>query len=270
MRRAGTLTEVDQEQTWTVGPAAEAVGTTVRALHHYDALGLVVPSGRTAAGYRVYTGADLDRLRAVLVHRELGFALDEVAALLDGDADDRLRLVREQLDRVSRRIDRLQQVRAALETEMEATDERHGADPGREARAVRRARGPRTRRTYAARGRGALGGHRRLPDLGAADLAVHQGGLGGGRRPRPTASTPGSSRCCGPGSPRTARRPARWPRSTASTSAAGSTTARPRCTPASGRMYVEDERFTQTYEDIAPGLAAYVSTAVQANAAARG
>ncbi len=64
---------------WTVGAAAEAVGTTVRALHHYDALGLVVPGGRTDAGYRVYADADLDRLRAVLVHRELGFGLGEVA-----------------------------------------------------------------------------------------------------------------------------------------------------------------------------------------------
>ena len=54
-----------QERTWTVGPAAEAVGTTVRALHHYDAIGLVVPGGRTEAGYRVYTGTDLDRLRVL-------------------------------------------------------------------------------------------------------------------------------------------------------------------------------------------------------------
>ena len=67
----------------------------------------MVPSGRTDAGYRVYTGADLDRLRHVLVHRELGFALDDVAALLDGDPDDRARLVREQLARVTDRIDRL-------------------------------------------------------------------------------------------------------------------------------------------------------------------
>ena len=109
------------QQSWTVGPAAAAVGATVRALHHYDAIGLVVPGARSDAGYRVYSEDDLDRLRHVLVHRELGFALEDIGALLDGDGDDRTRLVREQIDRVDERIDRLQQVRAALETEREAT-----------------------------------------------------------------------------------------------------------------------------------------------------
>lgn len=107
-------------ETWTVGPAARLVGATVRALHHYEAVGLVRPSGRTPAGYRVYTEADLDRLRQVLVWRELGFGLDAVPALLEGGAADRLGRLRAQLDAVAQRIDRLQQVRAALEQEVTA------------------------------------------------------------------------------------------------------------------------------------------------------
>jgi DNA-binding transcriptional MerR regulator len=107
-------------QTWTVGPAARLVGTTVRALHHYDQIGLVTPGGRTAAGYRVYTESDLDRLREVLVWRELGFGLDAVPALLRGERADRLALLLEQVDAVAARIDRLQQVRAALEEEVRA------------------------------------------------------------------------------------------------------------------------------------------------------
>ena len=110
----------ETQQTWTVGPAARLAGTTVRALHHYDELGLVRPSGRTTAGYRVYTEADLDRLREVLVWRELGFGLDAIPALLAGERADRLDLLVEQVSAVSARIDRLQQVRAALQEEVRA------------------------------------------------------------------------------------------------------------------------------------------------------
>lgn len=109
-----------QQQEWTVGPAAQLVGTTVRTLHHYDAIGLVMAGGRTWSGYRMYTVDDLDRLRHVLVYRELGFALDRIRELLDGDVLERSRHLRDQLAVVGSRIDRLQQVRAALEREVEA------------------------------------------------------------------------------------------------------------------------------------------------------
>ena len=75
---------------WTVGELARLAGVTVRTLHHYDRIGLVRPSERTAAGYRSYDERDLDRLQQVLVYRELGFPLEEVATLLDDpDADPR-------------------------------------------------------------------------------------------------------------------------------------------------------------------------------------
>ncbi len=67
----------------TVGQVAALVGLTVRALHHYDAIGLVSPTCRSAAGYRLYGEADLRRLQQVLVLRELGFGLDAVRDLLD-------------------------------------------------------------------------------------------------------------------------------------------------------------------------------------------
>ncbi len=53
---------------------------TVRALHHYDEIGLVRPSQRTAAGYRLYGDADVLRLHQVLLFRELGLPLEEIAA----------------------------------------------------------------------------------------------------------------------------------------------------------------------------------------------
>ena len=103
----------------TVGDVARLAGVTVRTLHHYDRIGLVSPSGRTPAGYRLYGGEDLDRLHAVLAYRELGFALDDVAALLDGGAEP-LAHLRRQHGLVRSRIEQLQRLLRGLEKEMEA------------------------------------------------------------------------------------------------------------------------------------------------------
>ena len=103
----------------TVGAVAGLAGVTVRTLHHYDAVGLVSPSGRSHAGYRLYAPADLDRLHAVLAYRELGFGLDEIAALLAGDADPMTHL-RRQHQLVRTRIDQLTRLLGALEKTMEA------------------------------------------------------------------------------------------------------------------------------------------------------
>ena len=73
----------------TIGRVAALTGLTVRALHHYDDIGLVSPSMRSAAGYRLYSGEDLRRLQQVLVFRELGFALDAVRDLIDASPEHR-------------------------------------------------------------------------------------------------------------------------------------------------------------------------------------
>src|SRR5258708_37743036 len=72
----------------TVGAVAALTGVSVRTLHHYDHIGLVVPSVRTPAGYRGYTDADIQRLHLVLVYRSVGMPLDEIRALLDDSSAD--------------------------------------------------------------------------------------------------------------------------------------------------------------------------------------
>ncbi|MEU8460573.1 MerR family transcriptional regulator [Streptomyces sp. NPDC029003] len=105
---------------YSVGQVAGFAAVTVRTLHHYDEIGLLSPSGRSGAGHRRYDDADLDRLQRILFYRELGFPLDEVAALLDDpDADPREHL-RRQHALLSGRIARLQQMAAAVEHAMEA------------------------------------------------------------------------------------------------------------------------------------------------------
>ncbi|MFD1732779.1 MerR family transcriptional regulator [Deinococcus malanensis] len=60
-------------QLWTVGEVAELTRVSVRTLHHYDALGLLMPSVRSEANYRLYAPDDLSRLWRILTFRELGF-----------------------------------------------------------------------------------------------------------------------------------------------------------------------------------------------------
>src|SRR5437588_5163605 len=67
-----------------IGELAAASGLSVRALRHYDELGLLAPSRRTPAGHRLYDHRDVERLARIVALRGLGLSLDEVAAALDG------------------------------------------------------------------------------------------------------------------------------------------------------------------------------------------
>ena len=62
---------------------ARLAGVSVRTLHHYDQIGLLAPSSRTAAGYRQYEADDLMRLQQILFFRELDVPLAEIRAILD-------------------------------------------------------------------------------------------------------------------------------------------------------------------------------------------
>ncbi len=104
--------------TWTVGQVADVFGVTVRTLHHYDELGLLVPSERSAAGYRLYTDADLRRLQQIVVYRRLELPLDEIANLLAGDEDPRAHL-RRQREAVMTRLDELTDIVVAIDRALE-------------------------------------------------------------------------------------------------------------------------------------------------------
>ena len=104
----------------TVGQLARRSGITVRTLHHYDETGLLRPSGRTEAGYRLYDLDDVARLQRILFYRELGFPLDEVAELLDDPAVDPVHHLTRQHELLGERIARLEEMRAAVELNLEA------------------------------------------------------------------------------------------------------------------------------------------------------
>ena len=66
----------------TVGETAALIGVSVRTLHYWDEIAVVTPSGRSRAGYRLYSERDLERLHEVLIYRETGMSLAEVRELL--------------------------------------------------------------------------------------------------------------------------------------------------------------------------------------------
>ncbi|WP_051080236.1 MerR family transcriptional regulator [Demetria terragena] len=115
MTRSATVTGA----ALTVGEVAREVGVTVRTLHHYDQIGLVVPSGRSQAGYRLYTAADLERLQHVVVYRRLEMPLDDIRTMLEsGDAAEHLR---RQRSVVMSRLDELSELVAAIDDALEKT-----------------------------------------------------------------------------------------------------------------------------------------------------
>jgi DNA-binding transcriptional MerR regulator len=109
----------------TVGQVAEQYGVTVRTLHHYDEIGLLAPGERTSAGYRLYSDKDIARLQHVVVYRRLGFALEEIALLLDDASADLGEHLRRQRDVVMSRLDEMHElvtaIDRALEKEMSGT-----------------------------------------------------------------------------------------------------------------------------------------------------
>ena len=104
---------------FTVGDLARLTGVTVRALHHYDEIGLVRPSERTPAGYRLYADADVLRLHQVLLFRELGLPLDEIAAAID-EADGQGELLRRHREVLVTRRARLDAMLSALDARLAA------------------------------------------------------------------------------------------------------------------------------------------------------
>ncbi len=248
-----------------VGEVAALTGVTVRTLHHYDRIGLLSPSGRTAAGYRQYGPADLDRLHQVLLYRELGFPLEQVAALLDDPSADPVEHLRRQHRLLLDRVERTRAMVAAVEKEMEAQqmgvaltpEERFEVfgehDPEQyEAEVQERwgetdAYAQSKRRTSAytkedwqrVKGEGEDVERRFAEALRAGVPADSEQAMDLAEEHRQQISR--NFYDCPP-----------------------------EMHAGLGRMYVEDERFTAHYEAVAPGLAQYVSTAVQANAARHG
>lgn len=243
-----------------VGEVAATFGVTVRTLHHYDEIGLLRPESRTSAGYRLYASADLDRLATIVGYRELGFSLEQVAELLRGSGDLAEHL-RRQRDLVAQQVEshtrRLHAIDHALEAMMNNRPATHaelkelfgdGYDESYQAEAEERwgdtdawAQSQQRTATYTKAD---------WKQVKAETDALNE------------------------------RFRAAFASGAPATSAAAMDAAEAHrrhiaerfydCPPAMhrgiGRLYVDDARFAKNYEELAPGLAAYVRDAIAANA----
>lgn len=262
-----TMTAMDTGAALTVGQVAERYGVTVRTLHHYDEIGLLSPGRRTGAGYRLYGDADLARLQHVVVYRRLGFALEDVAVLLDDPDADVGEHLRRQRDAVTSRLDELTDLVVAIDRALEAhvsgdqlTDaerrELFGAefaDNQEEYEREAQERWGDTDEWAQSRERTA-----RYTKADRQRIKVETDAIN-------TAFAEA----------RRAGEPATSPRATDAAEAHRRHIATwfydcgyemHRCL---ASLYVDDERFARTYDDLEPGLAQYVHDAIEANAASR-
>lgn len=102
-------------RTYTVQQLARLAGVSVRTLHHYDHIGLLTPSARTAAGYRLYGEADLLRLQQILFFKELDFPLADIQAILDDPGFDQVKALHDHRQLIQQEADRLGRLLKTIE-----------------------------------------------------------------------------------------------------------------------------------------------------------
>jgi MerR family transcriptional regulator, thiopeptide resistance regulator len=115
---------------YTVSEVAKLAHVSVRALHHYDDIGLLSPARRSAAGYRLYDDGDLRRLHEILLFRELGLPLDAIQRVLAAPEEERAAALRAHRRDLDERLERVQAVIRAVDARLDALERRTIMDPG--------------------------------------------------------------------------------------------------------------------------------------------
>ena len=245
----------------TVGQVAEQLGLTVRTLHHYDEIGLLVPSERTSAGYRLYDGKDLTRLQHVVVYRRLGFALEEIALLLDDPTADVGEHLRRQREAVMSRLDEMRELVTAIDRALEK--EMSGIKLSKEEQ--QELFGDGFSDEYAVEAEERWGeteawkqSQRRTSKYTKEDWVQIKAEMDATNAAFVSAMVGGE-----PAAGERAMNAAEQHRLHIHDRFYDLT---PEFHRGLGDMYLEDPRFTKTYEDVVPGLAQYVRDAIHANA----
>ena len=91
----------------TVHEVSQKTGVSIRALHHYDQIGLLHPTAVTESGYRLYDDTAMERLQQILLFRELEFPLKDIAAILDSPNFDRRLALEQQITLLEMRREHL-------------------------------------------------------------------------------------------------------------------------------------------------------------------
>ncbi|PIC57902.1 MerR family transcriptional regulator [Sporosarcina sp. P12(2017)] len=98
-----------------VKEVADLVGISVRTLHHYDEIGLLIPEETTDAGYRIYSDENLEALQQILFFRELGFPLKTIKEIIDSPSFDQQEALEMQHRMLLKEKSRLEQMIETIE-----------------------------------------------------------------------------------------------------------------------------------------------------------
>ena len=251
---------LDKDEMLTVGQVAQTFGVTVRTLHHYDEVGLLTPSERSRAGYRLYTADDLERLATIVTYRRLDLPLDEVAALLRGDGSS-IEHLRRQRDAVMSKVEELHGLVDAIDARLER--EMNEQPATRED--LKEIFGDGFKDEYQAEAQERWGetgawkqSAKRTQGYTVADweqIKAETEQLGEQMVAAKRSGEPATSEAAMEAAEAARQHLSRWFYD---------------CSPQFhrnlGDMYVADPRFTKTYEDQEPGLAQYTRDAIHANA----
>src|SRR5437667_8460979 len=104
------MTHCPPQNRYTVSQVATLSGVSVRALHHYDDIGLLKPAFIGSNGYRYYGRDELLRLQQILFHRELGLTLDEIRRAVDTPGFDRAAALRNHREKLVTETARLREL----------------------------------------------------------------------------------------------------------------------------------------------------------------
>ncbi|HEX9036520.1 MAG TPA: MerR family transcriptional regulator [Ktedonobacterales bacterium] len=246
---------------YSIGAVARVAHVTVRALRHYDDLGLLRPSGRLESGYRSYSAEDLERLQRILLYRQLGFPLDTINILVNDPYTDPLDHLRRQHALLNERITALRQMVAMVEKIMEARIMGINLDPQEMLEVFGDADHTKLQAEAEERWGDTLPwaqSQRRIANYGKEDWqqlrAEYSALMAEVAAARESGAPATSERAMGLAEAHRAHLE-RWFYDCAYPMHRGL-----------GDLYVNDPRFTKNFDKIAPGLATYLRDAIYANA----
>ena len=252
------------EEGLTIGAIARLAGVTVRTLHHYDRMGLVVPEERTDSGYRLYLHRQVERLQEVLFFRALGFGLDEIRRIVDQPSYDRAAALARQrallVERAGHLHHLIEAVDAALDAEKRGTRMTNEEmlevfgdfDPSQYEEEARQRWGDTEAYRESAR-RTSRYSKADWQQIGREGAEINAGFLA-----LMEAGTPAADAAATEVAERHRAYISKWFYECSPEIHAGL-----------GQMYVADPRFTENIDRAGPGLARYMSEAIAANARRR-
>ncbi len=245
---------------YKVGEVARVAKVTIRTLHHYDEIHLLAPSGRSAAGYRLYTEEDIARLQHIRFHRDLGLALEEIRAILEAPDFDSRAVLREHRSRLVQRLHETEALVATIdhtlknlegEEEMSVEQRFEGFQPEAHAAEAKERWGTTDAYKESARRTGCYGPAEWATIQAEAEAIV--GRFAACRDEGTAADSDAATQLA----EEHRQHIDRWFYACNARMHAGL-----------AEMYVHDERFAEHFDKHGEGLAAYVAEAIRANAGA--